>query len=90
MTQVSTRRSWVSPLEDQILNAFKQALSEEQSEVAEYLLRALEVLQPNPAPASSVAKAYRAIDDIPSDSTHRDALERHGAEVPGMAEKVRE
>jgi hypothetical protein len=63
MTQISTRNSRNSPLEDQILEAFKRALSEEQSEAAEHLLRALEVLQPDPMPTSSVAKAYRAIAD---------------------------
>lgn len=63
MTQISTRASRTPLLENQILEAFKRALSEEQSDVAEHLLQALEVLQPDPAPGSSVAKAYLAIAD---------------------------
>ena len=64
ITEISTRARRTSPLEDQILEAFQRALSEEQSDVAEHLLRALEVLQPDPASGASAAKAYRAIANL--------------------------
>ncbi|KZZ24144.1 hypothetical protein A3753_17845 [Sulfitobacter sp. HI0082] len=63
MTHLAVPEGQISPLEELILKAFKQALSDEQLDVAEHLLRALETLQPGPAPGSSVAKAYLAISD---------------------------
>lgn len=58
MTHLPVPEDQISPLEELILKAFKQALSDERSEVAEHLLRAIETLQPDPAPGSSVARAY--------------------------------
>ncbi len=49
------------PVEEQILSAFKQALSEKRWDAAEHLLQALEAIQPEPAPGSTLAKAYRSI-----------------------------
>ncbi len=49
------------PLEEQILTAFKRALSEGRMDVAEHLLKALEALDPHPMPGSLVADAYGAI-----------------------------
>lgn len=63
MTRLTTSEDKISALEEQILRAFKQSLSEERSEVAEHLLRALETLQPKPTPGTSIAKAYLAISD---------------------------
>ncbi|CCF22392.1 protein of unknown function (plasmid) [Pseudorhizobium banfieldiae] len=63
MTHSAVPEDQISPLEELILKAFRRALSDEQSDVAEHLLRALETLQPNLAPGSSVANAYRAIAD---------------------------
>lgn len=63
MTYPAVPEDHLSPLEELVLKAFKQALSEERSEAAEHLLRALETLQPDPAPGSSVAKAYQTIAD---------------------------
>ncbi|MBA3516065.1 MAG: hypothetical protein H0T75_00025 [Rhizobiales bacterium] len=57
-------------LEDQILTAFKRALAEGRSDVAEHLLRALEALQPHPTQGSSVADAYRAIVAMAKRSRH--------------------
>lgn len=50
-----------TPLEDQILAAFKRALAEGRLDVAEHLLQALEALQPDPVPGSATAGVYSSI-----------------------------
>ncbi len=45
-------------LEDQILVAFKQAMTDGRLDVAEHLPRALETPAPECAPGSSLARAY--------------------------------
>jgi|GEM_PF-6705082 hypothetical protein len=70
MSHLSPPEDQISLLEELIPQAFKRALSEERSEAAEHLLRALEALEPNATPGSSVARAYLAI----SDRTINDSL----------------
>jgi hypothetical protein len=50
-------------LEEQVLAALKQAMTDDRLDVAEHLLRALEVLVPDCAPGSPLAAAYLLIDD---------------------------
>lgn len=46
------------PLERKILAAFKQAYTEQQLDVAEHLVRALETFDPDWEPGSASAEAY--------------------------------
>ncbi len=48
-------------LEEQILQAFKRAYLEELFDVAEHLLRALEVLQSDPPFGAELGEAYLSI-----------------------------
>jgi hypothetical protein len=48
-------------LENLVLTALRQAVAEGHLKVAEHLLRALETMEPTPAPDSATAAAYRLI-----------------------------
>lgn len=48
-------------LEEQILQAFKRAYLEERFDVAEHLLRALEVLQSDPLFGAELGEAYLSV-----------------------------
>lgn len=48
-------------LEAAILTAFKQAVADNRLDIAEHLLKALEALEPNCMPGSSLADAYLSI-----------------------------
>jgi hypothetical protein len=50
-----------SALEKMILSALRQAVADDQLGVAEHLLSALEVLQPDCVPGSPLADAYLSI-----------------------------
>lgn len=57
------RASEKTPLERQILQALKRALSEEEAEAAEHLLKALETLSDSLEAGSARREAYQAILD---------------------------
>ena len=48
-------------LDEKILAAFKQACVEDRLDVADHLLRALQVLDGEPEPGTCVGEAYRRI-----------------------------
>lgn len=48
-------------LESRILTAFKQAVAEDQPDVADHLLRALETLCPEAVPGTPLAEAYVSV-----------------------------
>lgn len=49
------------PLEGKILAALKAAFAEGRLDVAEHLVRALEILEPEPSPGSALGQAYAMI-----------------------------
>ena len=56
-----TRQRHGVRLEDRILAALRHAMADGRLDVAEHLLRALEVLAPDGSPGSSLARAYGLI-----------------------------
>lgn len=61
-------------LERELLSLLRRAIAEERLDVADHLLRALEILAPSLVPGSALAQAYLTVSKAPP--THR---REHGA-----------